>query len=89
MKRPGRSCGELLQVNKLAQEVEGILSEAVGDFIAHATVKKNCEFIGTTPDILAPEQLPQLAEKIGKSISFFSGKDVGAMVAEKIKAVAV
>ncbi len=75
--------------NKLAQEVEKILSAAVGDFIAKATVKKNCELIGSTPDTLTPAQLPELADKIEKSVSFFSGKDVGSGVAEKIKAIKV
>lgn len=75
--------------NRLAQEVEKILSAAVGDFIAKATVKKNCELIGTTPDDIAPDQLTALAEKIEKSVSFFSGKDVGSGVAEKIKAIKV
>ncbi len=70
--------------NKLAQEIEKILSEAVGEFIAKATVKKNCELIGCTPDTLTPDMLPQLAEKISKSVSFFSGKDVGSGLAEKI-----
>lgn len=75
--------------NRLAQEVEKILSAAVGDFIAKATVKKNCELIGTTPDDLTAAQLPALAEKIEKSVSFFSGKDVGGGVAEKIKAIKI
>lgn len=75
--------------NKLAQEIEKILAEAVGDFIAKATVKKNCELIGCTPDTLTQAQLPQLAEKIDKSISFFSGKEVGSALAEKIKTLKV
>ena len=73
--------------NKLAQEIEKILSEAVGDFIAKATVKKNCELIGCTPDTVSVEHLPELAEKINKSVSFFSGKDVGGSLAEKLKAL--
>ena len=75
--------------NKLAQEIEKILSEAVGEFIAKATVKKNCEMIGCTPDTLTPAHLPELAEKIDKSVSFFSGKDVGSALAEKIRALKV
>ncbi|MBC7248540.1 MAG: hypothetical protein H5T73_12295 [Actinobacteria bacterium] len=75
--------------NRVAQEVEKILAAAVGDFIAKATLKKNCELIGTTPDDLTVEQLPDLAEKIEKSVSFFSGKDVGLGVAEKIKTIRV
>ena len=76
---------EVVVANRLAQEVEKILSEAVGDFIAKATVKKNCELIGATPDDLTPDKLPALAEKIEKSVSFFSGKDVGEGVAERIR----
>jgi hypothetical protein len=73
--------------NRLTQEVEKVLAAAVGDFIAKATTKKNCELIGTNPDDLTAEQIPELAEKIEKSISFFSGKDVGRGVAEKIRAI--
>ena len=75
--------------NKLAQEVEKILSAAVGDFIAKATAKKNCELIGTTTDELKPEELPALADRIEKSVSFFSGKDVGTGVAEKIRTLMI
>lgn len=71
--------------NKLALEIEKILSETVGDFIARATVKKNCEMIGTTPDTLTPDMLPELAQKIDKSVSFFSGKDTGEAIAERIR----
>lgn len=73
--------------NKLAMEVEKILAAAVGDFIAKATVKKNCELIGTTPDELTVDHLPLLAEKIERSVSFFSGKEVGSGVAEKIRSI--
>lgn len=71
--------------NRLAQEVEKIIAAAVGDFIAKATLKKNCELIGKTPDQLQPEDLPALAERVERSIAFFSGKEVGSGVAEKIK----
>jgi hypothetical protein len=71
--------------NPLAQQVEKILAAAVGDFIAKATVKKNCEIIGSTPDNLTAAQLPDLAAHIEKSVSFFSGKDTGTEVADKIR----
>jgi hypothetical protein len=71
--------------NPLAQQVEKILAAAVGDFIAKATVKKNCEIIGSTPDSLTAAQLPDLAAHIEKSVSFFSGKDTGTDVAVKIR----
>ena len=71
--------------NPLAQQVEKILAGAVGDFIAKATVKKNCELIGATPDTLSSAQLPELASHVEKSVSFFSGKETGSDVAEKIR----
>ena len=71
--------------NPLAQRVEKALSSAVGEFIAKATVKKNCEIIGTTPDDLIAAQLSELAVHIEKSVSFFSGKETGVEVAEKIR----
>lgn len=73
--------------NRLAQEIEKILSVAVGDFIARATLKKNCELIGKTPDTIDTSDLPRLAEKIEKSVSFFSGKEVGEEVSRKIRAI--
>jgi hypothetical protein len=75
--------------NKLAQEIAKILSEEVGEFVANATVKKNCELINTTPDALTVEQLPALAEKIEKSVTFFSGKETGGQLIEKITALRV
>jgi hypothetical protein len=69
----------------LAQQVEKILASAVGDFIAKATVKKNCEIIGITPDNLSSGQLQELAAHIEKSVSFFSGKETGTEVADKIR----
>lgn len=74
--------------NPLAQQVEKILAGAVGEFIAKATVKKNCDIIGATPDSLTQAQLPELAAHIEKSVSFFSGKDTGGDVAEKIRSLA-
>lgn len=73
--------------NPLAQQVEKILAGAVGEFIAKATVKKNCEIIGATPDSLTSAQLPELATHVEKSVSFFSGKETGSDVAEKIRSL--
>lgn len=69
----------------LAQQVEKILASAVGDFIAKATVKKNCEIIGCTPEGLSVGQLLELAAYVEKSVSFFSGKEIGTEVADKIR----
>jgi hypothetical protein len=73
--------------NKLARDVENILSEALGEFIAQATLKKNCELIGTTVDNLSAAQMPELADRIEKSVKFFSGAEDGKAVALKIRAI--
>ncbi|MDY6793764.1 MAG: hypothetical protein SWK76_00565 [Actinomycetota bacterium] len=75
--------------NKLALEIERILAAEMGEFIATATVKKNCDLVGYTPDTITVAQLPELAEKIDKSVSFFSGKDIGSALANKIRALEV
>ncbi len=71
--------------NALAQQVEKILASAVGEFIAKATVNKNCEIIGSSPDTLTAAQMTELAAHIEKSVSFFSGKETGTDVADKIR----
>lgn len=73
----------------LAADIEKILADEVGDFIAKATVKKNCELIGCTPDSITAAHLPQLADKIAKSVSFFSSKEVGNDLSEKIRRLSV
>jgi hypothetical protein len=75
--------------NKIAQEIEKILSGVLGEFIAKATVKKNCELIGTTPDTLTMDQLPALAEKIDKSVAFFSKEASTRDVSDKIRSIRV
>jgi len=43
--------------------------------------------IGCSPDNLTSGQLNDLASNIEKSVSFFSGKETGAEVAEKIRSL--
>jgi hypothetical protein len=73
--------------NSLAQKIERLLSDAMGDFIATATLKKNCDLIGATPDNLTADQLPLLAEHIEKSVSFFNDEDTARKVSEQIRAL--
>lgn len=70
--------------NLLARDVAKVLSDFLGDFIANATVKKNCELIGTTPDDLTKDQLPMLVEKIERSVIFFSDKATAKALMEKL-----
>jgi hypothetical protein len=75
----------LVLANSLAQQVEKVLIASVGEFIAKATLKKNCALIGVTPDNLTADKLDDLADNIEKSVAFFSGKDQGSEVAQKIR----
>lgn len=75
--------------NKLALEIEKILSAEVGEFIARSTVKKNCELIGATADSITSDMLPQLADMIDKSVVFFTGKESGGDLVTRIKSISV
>lgn len=72
----------------IARQVEKILNSAVGEFIAKATVKKNCALIGCEPENLTPDKLPELAAHIEKSVAFFADPQTGASVAQKIRDLA-
>ncbi len=71
--------------NRLAEEIGEMLAEVMGAFIASATFKKNCDLIGTTPEDLTADQLPALAEKIERSVTFFNDAATAKQVAEKIR----
>lgn len=71
--------------NSLAQQIDRLLSSIMGDFIATATLKKNCDLIGTTPDSLTADQLPALAEQIEKSVAFFNDAATAQKIAEQIR----
>lgn len=71
--------------NSLAQEIDRMLSSVMGDFIATATLKKNCELIGTSPDNLTADQLPSLVEKIEKSVAFFNDVATAQKLSERIR----
>lgn len=71
--------------NSLAQTIQRMLSDAMGNFIATATLKKNCELIGTTAEDLSAEQLPALAQKIEKSVAFFKDEATGQDMAQRIR----
>ena len=71
--------------NSLAQAIERMLADAMGNFIASATIKKNCELIGTSTEQLTVEELPALAQKIEKSVAFFKDKPTAKDLASKIR----
>ena len=71
--------------NNLALKIEKLLAEELGDFIAKATVKKNCELIGATMETLTAAQLPEFADKVSKSVSFFIDDVKGEELAKRIR----
>lgn len=71
--------------NSLAQAIERMLADAMGNFIASATIKKNCELIGTSTEQLTVEELPALAQKIEKSVAFFKDEPTAKDLASKIR----
>ena len=73
--------------NKLAQEIERILSEELGEFIAQATLKKNLEQMGVDSNSLSGDHLEDLSVRLEKSVNFFGGNSKGAMVANKVRAL--
>ncbi len=70
---------------QLSVEIENILSGAIGEFFAQATVKKSCEAIGVKPGDLNGSNLPELADRIEKSVAFIKGKDLAAQLAGQIR----
>jgi hypothetical protein len=64
-----------------------MLADAMGNFIATATIKKNCELIGTTTEQLTADDLPALAQKIEKSVVFFKDEATAKDLAERIAAL--
>lgn len=73
--------------NNLAQAVEKILSDELGEFIAQATLKKGLEQVNCSPDKLTASQLPELAERLEKSVNFFAGNGKGGPVADRVRAL--
>lgn len=59
--------------NDLATRVEEILSKEVGDLIARAALRKQCEMIGITVEALGPQHLPRLAERLRSAMSVYGG----------------
>jgi len=73
--------------NSLAQVIQRMISDAMGNFLATATLKKNCELIGTTTEELTVNDLPALAQKVEKSVAFFKDEVTAKDLAEKIGAL--
>jgi hypothetical protein len=73
--------------NSLAQTIQTMLADSLGSFIATATLKKNCEMIGTNPEELSVEHLPELSQKVEKSVMFFKDEASAKELSEKIRSL--
>lgn len=74
--------------NALAREITNLLAPALGDFIASATVKKNCELLGTSPDEVTADYIPALSDAIEKSVTFFSDAQKAHELVSQIRSIA-
>jgi hypothetical protein len=73
--------------NRLAQEVLATLAEPLGDFIARAVMKRNCERLGIDPESLAPKDLDELSGVFEKSLAVFADPETAKVVAEKVRSM--
>ena len=72
-------------VNKLAREVDKLLTNLIGAFFAQATLKKIFGDMGVNPEGLGQADLADLADRIEKSVSFIKGQKEAARLAERIR----
>lgn len=70
---------------QLAKEIEKILIPEVGEFVAKATIKRQCSLIGITPETLSFKEFDVFLEKLENSINFLAGKEVAKRVVEKAR----
>jgi len=74
-------------VNKYASDIQLLLEPLVGAFVAKMAVNFQCKSLGITPEEIGPNNLDQLAERIGKALEMQGKADVSRSMVEKIKAL--
>lgn len=70
--------------NYIALKVESYLLPLLGDLLTAATLKVQCEKIGTTVEKLTPMDLPNLVPRIEQALVVFLGLDRAKKVAHQI-----
>lgn len=70
--------------NHLTAKIESYLLPLIGELLTAATLKVQCEKIGTTTDNLSITDLPILVPKIEQALIVFLGLDRAQKVGRKI-----
>ncbi|MDD5258437.1 MAG: hypothetical protein PHD29_00500 [bacterium] len=73
-----------MTTNHIAAKIDSYLIPLIGELLAAATLKVQCEKIGTTVDKLTPMDLPQLAHRIEQALVVFLGLDRAKKIAYQI-----
>ncbi len=73
-----------MTTNYIALKVESYLLPLIGELLTVATLKVQCEKIGTTVDKLTPMDLPNLVPRIEQALVVFLGWDRAKKVAHQI-----
>lgn len=71
--------------NTYAQQIYSLLSPLVGDFMAKGVLKSQAQRIGKTEESITKDDLPNLANDIGRGLVAFIGTDAAQKVVAKIK----
>jgi hypothetical protein len=70
--------------NDYVQKVFEILAPLVGEIMAKGVIKSQIASIGADVETLRKDELPKLAEKVGRGLVVFLGSDKASKIAERI-----
>jgi len=79
--------------NPLAQKIYNLLAPLIGPLMAESAIRLQSKKAGVTPETIAPDHLPVIAQEIEKAIRIFVGsdkaRDISAVIANTHNAVSV
>lgn len=78
-----------MATNYIAIKVESYLLPLIGELLTAATLKVQCEKIGTNVDKLTPMDLPNLVPRIEQALVVFLGLDRAKKVARQITMMSI
>jgi hypothetical protein len=73
-----------MTINTIALKIESFLLPLIGELLTAATLKVQCEKIGTNVDRLTAMDLPQLAPRIEQALVIFLGGERARRVSRQI-----
>jgi len=73
-----------MTINNIALKIESFLLPLIGELLTAATLKVQCEKIGTNVDRLTAMDLPKLAPRIEQALVIFLGGERAKRVARQI-----